>query len=53
MTAIGHSEARVNSVESADGTPIGYCSVGAGPGLIVVGGGGSQAPRVTGHSPTG
>jgi pimeloyl-ACP methyl ester carboxylesterase len=43
MTAIGHSEARVNSVESADGTPIGYCSVGAGPGLIVVGGGLSSA----------
>lgn len=38
MTAIGDSGARVNSVESADGTPIGYCSVGAGPGLIVVGG---------------
>lgn len=28
MTAIGNSDARVNSVESADGTPIGYCSVG-------------------------
>lgn len=34
----GHAQVRVNSVESADGTPIGYCSVGAGPGLIVVGG---------------
>jgi pimeloyl-ACP methyl ester carboxylesterase len=32
------SSVRVSSVQSADGTPIGYCSVGAGPGLIVVGG---------------
>ena len=39
MTAIRHSDARVNSVESADGTPIGYRSLGAGPGLIVVVGG--------------
>lgn len=38
MTATGRSEARVNSVKSADGTPIGYWSLGAGPGLIVVGG---------------
>ena len=37
MTTIGHS-ARVNYVQSADGTPIGYCSVGSGPGLIVLGG---------------
>lgn len=32
------STVQVDSVQSADGTPIGYCSVGAGPGLIVVGG---------------
>src|SRR5690242_10255153 len=38
MTVMGHSDARVNSVQSADGTPIGYYSVGTGPGLIVVGG---------------
>jgi pimeloyl-ACP methyl ester carboxylesterase len=38
MTAIDVSDARRNSVKSADGTPIGYCSVGSGPGIIVVGG---------------
>jgi pimeloyl-ACP methyl ester carboxylesterase len=38
MTGIAESNARVSSVPSADGTPIGYCSVGAGPGLIIVGG---------------
>jgi pimeloyl-ACP methyl ester carboxylesterase len=43
MTAIGDSAGRVSSVESADGTPIAYRSVGAGPGLIVVGGALSSA----------
>jgi pimeloyl-ACP methyl ester carboxylesterase len=38
MSATTDSSARVSSVESADGTLIVYCSVGAGPGLIVVGG---------------
>jgi pimeloyl-ACP methyl ester carboxylesterase len=28
----------MNSVASADGTPIGYVSLGEGPGLIIVGG---------------
>ena len=45
MTATRHSDARVNSVESADGTRIGYSSVGAGPGLLVVGGGGGALKR--------
>lgn len=38
MTAVGHTGARTSTVESADGTRIAYCSVGAGPGLVVVGG---------------
>jgi pimeloyl-ACP methyl ester carboxylesterase len=38
MTAIAESNVRVSSAQSADGTPIGYCSVGTGPGLIIVGG---------------
>jgi pimeloyl-ACP methyl ester carboxylesterase len=38
MTATAESNVRASSVQSADGTAIGYCSVGAGPGLIVVGG---------------
>ncbi len=38
MTAIADGYLRARSVESADGTPIGYWSVGTGPGLIVVGG---------------
>ena len=38
MTALGNGSLRESSVVSADGTTIGYCSVGAGPGLIVVGG---------------
>jgi pimeloyl-ACP methyl ester carboxylesterase len=38
MTVIADSDVRVSSVQSADGTSIGYCSLGVGPGLIVVGG---------------
>jgi pimeloyl-ACP methyl ester carboxylesterase len=38
MTATAESGGRVSCVRSADGTRIGYCSVGAGPGLIVLGG---------------
>jgi pimeloyl-ACP methyl ester carboxylesterase len=38
MTALGDASIRESSVRSADGTSIGYRSVGAGPGLIVVGG---------------
>lgn len=38
MTALGDAGVREGSVVSADGTRIGYCSVGTGPGLIVLGG---------------
>jgi pimeloyl-ACP methyl ester carboxylesterase len=38
MTAAGRERLRAASVASTDGTPIGYCSLGEGPGLIVVGG---------------
>jgi pimeloyl-ACP methyl ester carboxylesterase len=38
MTAVEHHKPRISSVQSADGTPIGYCSLGSGPGLIVLGG---------------
>jgi pimeloyl-ACP methyl ester carboxylesterase len=38
MTAAAESNVRAGSVQSADGTPVRYCSVGAGPALIVVGG---------------
>jgi pimeloyl-ACP methyl ester carboxylesterase len=38
MTAIGQQKPRISSVKSADGTPIGYYSLGRGPGLIVLGG---------------
>ena len=45
MTAVAESNVRVSSAQSADGTPIGYCSVGTGPGLIIVGGVLSSAAR--------
>ena len=38
MSAIAESNVRASSAQSADGTPIGYCSLGRGPGLIIVGG---------------
>jgi pimeloyl-ACP methyl ester carboxylesterase len=38
MTAGGQEGLRVASAVSADGTPIGYSSLGDGPGLIIVGG---------------
>jgi len=38
MTADGKERLRVGSAVSADGTPIGYSSLGEGPGLIIVGG---------------
>jgi pimeloyl-ACP methyl ester carboxylesterase len=38
MTAGGKERLRETSAVSADGTPIGYCSLGEGPGLIIVGG---------------
>jgi pimeloyl-ACP methyl ester carboxylesterase len=38
MTALADTSVRERSVNSADGTPIGYWSVGRGPGLVVVGG---------------
>jgi pimeloyl-ACP methyl ester carboxylesterase len=38
MTALGDGRLRESSVVSADGTRVGYWSVGSGPGLIVVGG---------------
>lgn len=38
MTAVGDTTTRAGSATSADGTAISYCSVGSGPGLIVVGG---------------
>ena len=34
----GQHGLRTGSVVSADGTPIGYSSLGDGPGLIIVGG---------------
>jgi pimeloyl-ACP methyl ester carboxylesterase len=38
MTAGGEERLRETSAVSADGTSIGYCSLGEGPGLIIVGG---------------
>jgi pimeloyl-ACP methyl ester carboxylesterase len=38
MTAGGSERLREASAISGDGTPIGYCSLGEGPGLVVVGG---------------
>jgi pimeloyl-ACP methyl ester carboxylesterase len=38
MTSVGKERLRLASVVSADGTPIGYSSLGKGPGLILVGG---------------
>lgn len=38
MTTIAESDVHERSVQSADGTPVSYCSVGSGPGLIVLGG---------------
>lgn len=38
MTPAGRERLRVASAASADGTPIGYCSLGEGRGLIIVGG---------------
>ena len=38
MTAGANERVRIGSVASADGTPIGYSSLGEGPGLIIVGG---------------
>jgi pimeloyl-ACP methyl ester carboxylesterase len=38
MTAGAKERLRVTSAVSADGTPIGYSSLGEGPGLIIVGG---------------
>lgn len=38
MTAGGRERLRETSAVSADGTPIGYCSLGEGPGLIILGG---------------
>lgn len=38
MTRDGNERVRMSSVASADGTAIGYSSLGEGPGLIIVGG---------------
>jgi pimeloyl-ACP methyl ester carboxylesterase len=38
MSVAGEERLRETSAVSADGTPIGYCSLGEGPGLIIVGG---------------
>jgi pimeloyl-ACP methyl ester carboxylesterase len=38
MTSGGNESLRAASTVSADGTPIGYSSLGEGPGLIIVGG---------------
>jgi pimeloyl-ACP methyl ester carboxylesterase len=38
MTSVAKECLRVTSADSADGTPIGYSSLGEGPGLIIVGG---------------
>jgi pimeloyl-ACP methyl ester carboxylesterase len=38
MTLVGKERLRLSSALSADGTPIGYSSLGDGPGLIILGG---------------
>lgn len=38
MMLVGSERLQVTSAVSADGTPIGYSSLGQGPGLIIVGG---------------
>ena len=38
MTSVANERLRLASAVSADGTPIGYSSLGEGPGLIIVGG---------------
>jgi pimeloyl-ACP methyl ester carboxylesterase len=38
MTSVVKERLRLTSAVSTDGTPIGYCSLGEGPGLIIVGG---------------